>query len=202
MKRRLFLLLGASTMTVTSLVGFTAVSASPAGAAPAAANWQPGVLIGYIIQCLTLDHLLNNFGVCINNAVHNIIAALPLPSSLGANAATLPKLPGQNAAPLALPGNVSGILKTLPPALQTNPVASAAPVSAPISQLIPTVKPRTSALSLPKLPTSTPINFLNAADSKAPSSSPVSATDAVAIAGIGLLGLGTVAMRRRALSAS
>jgi hypothetical protein len=203
MKRRLFLLLGASTMTVTSLAGFTTATAAPA----AAAIPDPLVAIGYIIQCLTPQTILNNFAVCLVNAIEDLVASLSLPTSLG-NLSTpnvapkLPTLPGSNAPTLSLPTNVQSILKTLPPALQTNPVASAPAVNAPIKQLIPTLSPKAGASSLPKVPTITPIKFLNASDSTAASGSPISATDAAGVAVLVLMAASAVTFRRRAAAIS
>lgn len=196
MKRRLFLLLGASTMSVTSLVGFTTATA-----APASANGDVFVAIGYIIQCLTPAHLLNDFGICLFNAITDLAKSLTLPAFFptSSNAAKVPA-----GSPLNLPANVNGILKGLPTPLQTTPVASAPSVNAPLKQLIPTFSPKAGTASLPKLPkipTITPINFLNASDSKA-SSNPVSGSDAMAIVALGLLGAGAVTVRRRAVHAS
>jgi hypothetical protein len=196
MKRRLFLLLGASTMALTSLAGFSVASPTPAAAAPS----DPLVAIGYIIDCLTLDHLITDFGPCLVNAIEKIVSTLSLPTSLGAN--SLPKLPtklspGTNAPTLSLPTKVHSIIDTLPPALHTTPVASLPAVQAPIKNLIPTRAKSSSAKALPKLPALTDIKFLNASDSKA-SSNPVSSTDAVGIAALVLLGAGALTYRRRA----
>jgi hypothetical protein len=202
MKRRILLLAAASTMSITSLVGFTAATTAPAAAAT-----NPFTAIGYIIQCITPQHLINDFGQCLVNAIENLVASLGLPvfpTSANANAKTAPKLPtlpGSNAPSLNLPTNVTSMLKTLPPALQTTPVASQPTVNAPIRNLVPSLSaPRAGVASLPKLPTITPINFLNVADTKAPSSSPVSANDILVLASLGLLGASGVVVRRRAMA--
>jgi hypothetical protein len=202
MKRRILLLAAASTMSITSLVGFTAATTAPAAAAP-----NPFVAIGYIIQCITPQHLLNDFGQCLVNAIEDLVANLGLPvfptsASTKANIAPkLPTAPGSNAPALNLPANITSMLKTLPPALQTTPVASQPTVNAPIRNLVPSlITPRAGLASLPKLPTITPIDFLNVSDTKAPSSSPVSSSDILVLASLGLLGASGVVVRRRAMA--
>lgn len=218
MKRRVFLLLGATTMTVASVAGISGITATPA-----AAQTAPTTGIGYVIGLFTCFTDPLNLGSCIRQNLRGLLGSLfglppTAPNSTAAPSAT-PVAPGSNAPTLNLPANITGFLRTLPPALQTAPVAPVETAVAPVNQLIPTPVlnrgltssapslPTAASLrsSLPKLPTATEIRLLNIADNSADTDagSPINASDVLMLVGLGAAAAAvTAASRRRAAAHS
>ena len=223
MKRRVFVLLGAATMTLVSVAGISGVTAPPAAAQTA----PPTEGLGYVINlvgCVTST----NIGLCIRTNLRGLINSLFsfLPASpptipmSNATPSAAPSTPGTNAPTLNLPAQITGFLRQLPPALQTTPVAPAAAPVAPLNQLIPapvvnrgltTSAPRLPGASsirssLPKVPTAADIKLFSISDNApvASSGSPVSGGDMMAMIGLGAVGAAavTAATRRRAAARS
>jgi hypothetical protein len=189
MNRRLGMLFAAAALTVTSVLGFTGVTAAPAGAA------EEEVDVAYVVSCITVTA-----EACLANAVETLLGTIDLPTSLGASA-TPTAWSASGAPELKLPASTKAIIEKLPPALQTNPVASAPDVQATVTQLMPTAKPRANSASssaLPKVPSATPIKFLNASGTRGASTNPLSATDIAGVVVLGLAALGALKLRRRA----
>ncbi|HUR78139.1 MAG TPA: hypothetical protein VMZ22_09345 [Acidimicrobiales bacterium] len=197
MKRRILLLAGATAMSLTSVLGV-----SIANPAPASANGF--ATIGYIIQCLSPQHLFHDFAFCLREALEDLLSTIGLPA--------FPGFPTSAAAPtsggkITLPTNIANSIKTLPPALQTNPVAAAPSVNAPVRELIPSLSNLnlgSRSASVPGAgvtkPVASPISLFNIAETSKPASSnPVSGNDLAGVVGLGLVGTAIFgAMRRRA----
>lgn len=218
MKRRVLLLLGAASMSAASVVGTSAITATPA----AAQTFNPGASIGYVIGLFGC--VFNGIaapatvGDCLRANLRGLLGSLGLPAGFpsGNAGAAGPTAPGSNAPSLKLPTNVSGFLRTLPPALQTNPVADAVAPAAPIRQLVPapvlntglstsapSVTERIKS-SLPKVPTPAEISLFNISDN-APvdnSGAPISGADVLQLIALGAVGAaGVTAVTRRRMAA-